>query len=111
MQKIRYQSEKITLPVRGGNAVVAWENPTKLTVTLPYSGAFSMGEKFDSLNQKGFDTKIMIEEKCTFQGEKTYVVSPFFWTDTGFGLYCDTYKILDFHPLFLYKIPKRLNFY
>ena len=97
MQKIRYQSEKITLPVRGGNAVVAWENPTKLTVTLPYSGAFGMGEKFDSLNQKGFDTKIMIEEKCTFQGEKTYVVSPFFWTDTGFGLYCDTYKILDFH--------------
>lgn len=31
-----------------------------------------------------------MEEKFCFQGGKTYCPAPFFWTDSGFGLYADT---------------------
>ncbi len=61
-----------------------------LVAALHYKGAFGMGEKFDSLNQKGKTVVCKVEEKFCFQGEKTYCPAPFFWTDTGFGLYVDT---------------------
>ena len=49
-----------------------------------------MGEKFDSLNQKGNTVVNQVREKFCFQGDKTYCPAPFFWTDTGFGLCVDT---------------------
>ena len=63
---------------------------TKLQVCLDYHGAYGMGEKFDSLNQKGNTVINQVREKFCFQGDKTYCPAPFFWTDTGFGLYVDT---------------------
>lgn len=51
-----------------------------------------MGEKYNALNQKGLTSVNHVEEKFCFQGEKTYCTAPFFWTDTGFGLYVDTEK-------------------
>lgn len=62
----------------------------RLTVSLAYNGAYGMGEKYDSLNQKGKTVVNQVQEKFCFQGDKTYCPTPFFWTDTGFGLYVDT---------------------
>lgn len=65
-------------------------NGSRLLVRLCYHGAYGMGEKFDSLNQKGNTVVNQVREKFCFQGDKTYCPAPFFWTDTGFGLYVDT---------------------
>ena len=56
-----------------------------------------MGEKYDALNQKGCVVVNQVEEKFCFQGEKTYCPAPFFWTDSGFGLYVDTCETTTFH--------------
>lgn len=69
---------------------------TKLTVYLQYSGAYGMGEKYDSLNQKGKTVINQVREKFCFQEDKTYCTTPFFWTDTGFGLYVDTCEVTTF---------------
>lgn len=61
-----------------------------LLASLQYQGAYGLGEKFDCFNHKGCRVVNQVEEKFCFQGEKTYCPAPFFWTDTGFGLYLDT---------------------
>ena len=48
-------------------------------------------------NQKGRVVVNQVEEKFCFQGEKTYCPAPFFWTDSGFGLYVDTCETTTFH--------------
>lgn len=63
---------------------------SRLTIQLPYNGAYGMGEKYNSLNQKGNTVINQVQENFCFQGDKTYCTAPFFWTDTGFGLYVDT---------------------
>ena len=68
----------------------------KLRVHVDYRGAYGMGEKFDSLNQKGKKVVNQVREKFCFQGDKTYCATPFFWTDTGFGLYVDTCEVTTF---------------
>ena len=68
----------------------------EITVTLPYRAAYGMGEKYDVLNQKGRAVCNQVEEKFCFQGEKTYCPAPFFWTDSGFGLYADTREATHF---------------
>ena len=68
----------------------------KLSVHVGYHGAYGMGEKYDSLNQKGKTVVNQVREKFCFQGEKTYCTTPFFWTDTGFGLYVDTCEVTTF---------------
>ena len=70
---------------------------TEINITLPYQAAFGMGEKYNGLNQKGNTVVNAVEEKFCFQGEKTYCPVPFFWTDTGFGLYVDTANVTAFH--------------
>ena len=65
-------------------------NGKTLTVRLAYSAAYGMGEKYDCLNHKGKRVVNEVEEKFCFQGEKTYCPAPFFFTDSGFGLYADT---------------------
>lgn len=74
-------------------------NGENLTIELPYCGAYGMGEKYDSLNQKGKTVINQVREKFCFQGDKTYCAAPFFWTDTGFGLYVDTCEITTFQFL------------
>ena len=62
----------------------------ELTIQLTYRGAYGMGEKYDSLNQKGRTVVNQVQEQFCFQGDRTYCPTPFFWTDSGFGLYVDT---------------------
>lgn len=71
----------------------------ELRIRLAYSAAFGMGEKYDCLDHKGKKVINEVEEKFCFQGEKTYCPAPFFFTDSGFGLYADTTETtsFDFH--------------
>ena len=78
-----------------GNARLYRDGGT-LTIHLCYNGAYGMGEKYDSLNQKGKTVINQVREKFCFQGEQTYCTAPFFWTDTGFGLYVDTCEVTTF---------------
>lgn len=71
-------------------------NHAELTIALPYTSVYGMGEKYDALNQKGRSVTNRVEEKFCFQGEKTYCPAPFFWTDSGFGLYVDTREVTRF---------------
>ncbi len=61
-----------------------------LTISLPYRAAFGGGERFDAVNLKGHTIDNIVEEKFCSQGGKTYCPMPFFFTDSGFGLYVDT---------------------
>lgn len=81
----------------GGPVTLTWEPGQKrLAIALTYHGAYGMGEKYDALNQKGRTVTNMVEEKFCFQGSKTYCPAPFFWTDSGFGLYAGTAEITSF---------------
>ena len=86
-----------TNEVSYGGGVIS-RNGDTLLVKLHYNGSYGMGEKYDSLNQKGKKVINRVEEKFCFQGDKTYCTTPFFWTDTGFGLYVKTCEetIFDF---------------
>jgi len=72
---------------------------TELMITMPYKGAYGMGEKYNGLNQKGKCAVNQVEEKFCDQGEKSYYVTPFFLTDSGFGLYVDTMEKTTFEFL------------
>ena len=85
MKRVSHLEKEISY----GGAVLRRDG-NKLSVSLQYNGAYGMGEKYDSLNQKGKTVINQVREKFCFQGDKTYCVAPFFWTDTGFGLYVDT---------------------
>ncbi len=71
-------------------------NGGKMNIRLSYQGAYGMGEKYDSLNQKGKTVINQVQEEFCFQGDKTYCAAPFFWTDSGFGLYVDTCEVSEF---------------
>lgn len=70
-----------------------------LTMNLAYSGAYGMGERFNTVNQKGYRVVNRVEEHFCFQGKHTYSPTPFFWTDTGLGLYVQTNReaVFDFN--------------
>ena len=91
MRKVSYKEKEISY----GAAKLSRQGKT-LTIYLQYNGAYGMGEKFDSLNQKGHHVVNRVEEKFCFQGDNTYNPTPFFWTDTGFGLYVDTCETTEF---------------
>lgn len=101
MKRVRFsaQSAGLAWPCPGGTAALTWEcreGRGLLTAALPYAGAYGMGERYDALNQKGHAVVNHVEENFCFQGEKTYCPAPFFWTDTGFGLYVETDEITTF---------------
>lgn len=92
MKRISYTTKELSF----GNAEL-YRDGNRLTIYVPYNGAYGMGEKYDSLNQKGKTVINQVREKFCFQGDKTYCTTPFFWTDTGFGLYVDTCEVTTFH--------------
>lgn len=95
MRRVKFSDAftELEWPCPGGTASLTWvqrEGRGHLTIALPYRGAYGMGERYDALNQKGRTVVNQVEEKFCFQGDKTYCPAPFFWTDTGFGLYAET---------------------
>ncbi|MBQ7000928.1 MAG: glycosyl hydrolase [Oscillospiraceae bacterium] len=91
MKRLSYATKEISFE----NAELYREG-NHLTIHVPYNGVYGMGEKYDSLNQKGKTVINQVREKFCFQGDKTYCTTPFFWTDTGFGLYVDTCEVTKF---------------
>lgn len=95
MERIKYNETVFTVPYKNGTVTLV-RNGTSLTAQLSYQGAYGMGEKYNCLNQKGHKVINAVEEKFCFQGDKTYCATPFFWTDSGFGLYVDTCEVTSF---------------
>lgn len=79
----------------GGTALLSLSEPV-LNISLPYKAAYGMGEKFDRLNQKGFVVVNKVEEQFCGQENHTYCPTPFFFTDSGFGLFTDTLRVTAF---------------
>ncbi|GHU15480.1 hypothetical protein FACS1894163_02320 [Spirochaetia bacterium] len=80
-----------------------------LKIQLSYTGVYGMGEKYNALNQKGSRVVNAVEEHFCEQGEKTYCPAPFFFTDSGFGLFVDTGEItvFEFGEEITVKVPAR----
>ena len=60
------------------------------------SGVFGLGERYDAANYLGKTAVNAVEEKFCRQGDKTYCPMPFFWTDTGLGVYAETARVTRF---------------
>lgn len=78
----------------GGAHVV--KNAGTIRIALSYKGAYGCGEKYDNINLKGRTVVNKVVEHFCFQGDKTYCPIPFFFTESGFGFYADTYKETSF---------------
>lgn len=61
-----------------------------------YAGVYGLGERYDALNYMGRRVVNAVEEKFCHQGDKTYCPMPFFWTDTGLGVYAQTARVTCF---------------
>lgn len=68
-----------------------------LQIEVPYMGVYGMGEKYNGLNQKGKKAINQVTEKFCHQGENTYLPAPFFMTDSGLGIYIETWKTTEFY--------------
>ena len=66
---------------------------TRIVIKAQYNAVFGLGERFDAVNQAGKDRTVEVIEKFCNQGEFTYCPVPFFFTDSGFGVYIDTLKV------------------
>lgn len=101
MQKIVFDDTncRFELPLAGQTARLCWRKAGEealVRVSLTYAAAYGMGEKFNALNQKGRVAVNGVEEKFCYQGEKTYCPAPFFFTDSGLGLYVATDQVTVF---------------
>lgn len=105
MQRIKLhgQPDEICFGLSNGkDADISWkmnQGQILVEIKLQYEGVFGLGEKFDGLNQKGKCPVSRVEEKFCYQGEKTYCPAPFFFTDTGLGVYADTACVTKFEFL------------
>lgn len=80
-----------------------------LRIDLPYEAAFGGGERYHTVNLKGYRINIKVEEKFCEQFDKTYLPVPFFLTDSGFGLYVHSGEIMNFafqDEFILLEIPE-----
>lgn len=61
-----------------------------LGLKTEYNNIFGTGERFDTVNQKGRFTSGLVEERCFYQEEVTYIPIPFFFTEKGVGFYSNS---------------------
>lgn len=110
-QIISNETGSMVVPLPNGNQAVIRcmieEEQHVLRLELPYSGVYGMGEKYNSLNQKGLTSINQVSEKFCYQGEHTYCAAPFFVTDTGMGIYVQTDEttIFEFKEEIYCQIP------
>lgn len=55
---------------------------------------FGLGERFNQVDQKGLRTHLWVVEKFTQQGEYSYIPIPFFFTDSGFGWFSSSRRLI-----------------
>ena len=66
---------------------VAWQ---EVTLDGGHRHIWGTGERFDRVDQMGGETCGQVVEHFTRQGRWTYLPTPFFMTDAGYGYYRDT---------------------
>lgn len=62
----------------------------KVAIKTEYRNAFGMGEHFDTPLYKGRSVTHLVKEKFCNQGPDTYLSIPFFFTNTGLGVFIDS---------------------
>ena len=69
-------------------------------VTFRYAtqckAVYGLGERFDSVNHLGRAMETVIFEKFTNQGRAAYLPIPFYYTDSGHGVFIDTLCRVDY---------------
>ena len=90
MRNLECSERKIEFDYEGGKGMFIRQGRGNAPLKSKYRGAYGMGEKYDAVNQKGKKVINEVNEKFCFQGDKTYCPIPFFWTDSGVGVYVDT---------------------
>lgn len=70
----------------------------RCTLTIQHSccAVYGMGERFDSVNQKGKSLSTEVFEKFCNQGSVSYCPMPFFFTENGLGVFVDTLTVVQF---------------
>jgi len=98
---INTDTESFILTAEQGTGAV------RIRINGAYRHIFGLGERFDVLDQTGREIEIHVEEKFTEQGAKTYLPVPFFFTDTGLGIFADTQRItrFTFEGSILFELP------
>lgn len=61
----------------------------QIVIEGDYEAIFGLGERFNSINHKGFRYSNLVEEQFCNQKEKTYFPLPFFYTNRGWGIFLD----------------------
>ena len=90
MRNLECFEEKTEFDYKYGQGILIRQRKGIVVLKIKYKGAYGMGEKYDAVNQKGKKVINEVNEKFCFQGDKTYCPTPFFWTDSGVGVYVDT---------------------
>lgn len=80
------------------NSAAIIEEELLCTVILAhsYKAVYGLGERFDSVNQKGHRVTTEVVEQFCNQGDISYCPVPFFFTDQKIGVYVDTYTVTEF---------------
>lgn len=80
------------------NSAAIIEEELLCTVILShsYKAVYGLGERFDSVNQKGHRVTTEVVEQFCNQGDISYCPVPFFFTDQKIGVYVDTYTVTEF---------------
>lgn len=91
---------KMVVDLPEGKACLQIEEKTDenavVRIETQYHGIYGLGEKFDSVNQKGKTVVNMVRERFCNQGDYTYCSIPFFMTDTGLGILTECKKASEF---------------
>lgn len=106
---IKGQGYQKRIPLGNGlYAQIRRTEAEKLVIDVPYQGVYGLGEKFDSVNQKGKTVETQVIEKFCNQGNISYCVTPFFITDSGLGIYIKTGKktVISLQDKIICEIPK-----
>lgn len=106
---IKGQGYQKRIPLGNGlYAQIRRTEAEKLVIDVPYQGVYGLGEKFDSVNQKGKTVETQVIEKFCNQGNISYCVTPFFITDSGLGIYIKTGKktVISLQDEIICEIPK-----
>ncbi len=101
MQTYRYDLNKISdirLNAKGLQCVLIDKDRETciITIAITYEAVYGMGERFNHVNQKGLTVNAEVYEQFCNQGEISYCPIPFFFTNTGLGVYVDSWVISQF---------------
>jgi alpha-D-xyloside xylohydrolase len=70
-------------------------NDKKLKIIGNTSFVYGLGERYNSINQKGLNIENRVTEKFCNQGDKTYFPLPFFFLEGNVGFYINTKKVFN----------------